>query len=397
VAARLHTLARCVLVGSLVGASIAGAQPDTVRGLYVNRWAAVGPRLWQLIEVAKTTEVNALVIDVKDDRGLLLYRSAVPLAREIRADTTQPMSLARMRAVLDTMKRYGIHPIARVVVAKDPLLAVMREEWAIHRKDDARLVWLDRVGNPWLDPTHPQVWQYAFDIAAEAVKLGFAEVQFDYVRFPDEPRVVEEGLYAKLEGRVRAQVIRDQLGTLREKMKPLGVPMTIDVFGLTATDSTDMGIGQRWEMFVDRADVVLPMTYPSHFAPGTYGLANPNAAPYETIDFALKDVIRRNRGITGAAKVVPWYQDFTFGLPRYAAEQVRLQILAGYANGFHSWMLWNPGSRYSEAALQKDSVAMPAPRSPQRDSKAPTARATPNACSAGTKCRAPSITSKPQP
>jgi hypothetical protein len=232
----------------------------------------------------------------------------------------------------------------------------MREEWAIHYRDDPRLVWRDRAGNPWLDPTQPQIWQYAADIAAEAVKIGFAEVQFDYVRFPDEPRVIEEGLYARLDGRVRAKVIRDQLGMLRERLKPLGAPMTIDVFGLTATDSTDMGIGQRWEMFVDRADVALPMVYPSHFAPGTYGLANPNAAPYETIDNALKDIVRRSRGIAGAAKIVPWYQDFTLGSPRYAAEQVRLQILAGYANGFPSWMLWNPGSRYSEAALQKKSV-----------------------------------------
>ena len=119
-----------------------------------------------------------------------------------------------------------------------------------------------------MDPTHPEIWQYAADISAEAVRLGFSELQFDYVRFPDEDRVIQEGRYAKLEGRVRAQVIRDQLAFLRNLVKPLSVPMGIDVFGLTATDSTDMGIGQRWEMFVDRADVVLPMVYPSHFARG---------------------------------------------------------------------------------------------------------------------------------
>jgi hypothetical protein len=337
------------------------APPDTVRGLYVNRWAAVGNRMWALIELAKTTEVNALVIDVKDDRGLILYRSSVPLAKKIFADTTSPMTTRRMKAVLDSMKLYGIHPIARVVVAKDPLLASARPEWSIHRKDDSTQVWLDRVGKPWLDATQVDVWNYAADLAIEAVKLGFEEVQFDYVRFPDEQRVIEEGLYAKLGGRVRAQVIRDQLSWLRELMKPYSVPMTIDVFGLTATDSTDMGIGQRWEMFADRADVVLPMTYPSHFAPGTYGLKSPNASPYETIDNAMKDIIRRNKRIANPAKIVPWYQDFTLGAPQYGAEQVRLQILAGYANGFHSWMLWNPRSQYSEAALQKDSVAL-APR-----------------------------------
>lgn len=335
------------------------AVPDTMRGLYVNRWAALSPRMWQLIELARTTEVNALVIDVKDDRGLLLYRSSVALAKQINADTASPMAPRRLRQVLDTMKRYGIHAIARVVVAKDPVLASRRPEYAIRRRDDSTASWLDRAGYPWLDPTHPDVWDYAAQVAAEAVRLGFTQVQFDYVRFPDEPHVVEEGLYARMNGRVRAAVIRDQLTRVRERLGPLGVPVTIDVFGLTATDSTDMGIGQRWEMFIDRADVVLPMTYPSHFAPGTYGLPNPSAAPYETIDNALKDIVRRTKGVAGAARIVPWYQDFTLGSPRYDAEHVRLQILAGYANGFHSWMLWNPGSRYSEAALQRDSVTIP--------------------------------------
>src|SRR5206468_5402226 len=142
----------------------------------------------------------------------------------------------------------------------------------------------------------------AADLSAEAVRLGFSELQFDYVRFPDEDRVIDEGRYAKLDGRLRAQVVRDQLGYLRTLVKPLRVRMTIDVFGLTATDTTDMGIGQRWERFVDQTDVVLPMDYPSHFAPGTYKLANPNGHPYETIDHALKDAQRRSAGVTGAAK-----------------------------------------------------------------------------------------------
>ena len=331
------------------------ATPDTLRGLYVNRWAAIGQSMWRLIEVARETEINALVIDVKDDRGLMLYRTDVALAREIGADTTNPMSHSRLRAVLDTMRAHGIYPIARIVVAKDPLLAQARQQWAIRLRSDSTTVWLDRDSTPWLDPTHPEIWKYAADISAEAVRLGFSELQFDYVRFPDEDRVIREGLYARSEGRIRAEVIRDQLGLLRDLVKPLGVPMTIDVFGLTATDSTDMGIGQRWEMFIDRADVVLPMVYPSHFARGTYGLANPNAKPYETIGRALEDAKRRSAGIAGAAKIIPWYQDFTMGAPRYGAEQVRAQIQSGYDSGFYSWILWNPASRYSRSALRPDS------------------------------------------
>jgi hypothetical protein len=253
------------------------------------------------------------------------------------------------------MRTSGVYPIARIVVAKDPLLAARKQEWAIKRKSDLE-PWLDKNKQPWLDPTHPEIWKYAADLAAEAVKLGFSEVQFDYVRFPDESRLIREATFPLMNGRVRAQVIRDQLGYLRSQMKPFKVPMTIDVFGLTATDTTDMGIGQKWEMFVDQADVVLPMNYPSHFAPGTYGLANPNARPYSTLDHALKDAKQRSAGVPNAARVVPWYQDFTMGAPHYYADQVRAQIQAGYDNGIYSWMLWNPGSRYTLSALRRDGV-----------------------------------------
>src|SRR5688500_15976739 len=328
--------------------------PDTLRGLYVNRWAAIGERMGQLIEVAKKTEVNAFVIDVKDDRGFVLYKSRVPLAVQIGADTNSAMSHRRLRALLDTLAAHNIYPIARIVVAKDPLLATAKLDWAIKRKADMQ-PWLDKNGQPWLDPHHREVWQYAVDLAKEAHDLGFSEAQFDYVRFPDEKRLIREAVYPLAKGRFRAQVIREQLGFMRSALKPTGMPVTIDVFGLTATDTTDMGIGQRWEMFIDQADVVLPMVYPSHFAPGTYKIGNPNANPYSTIDRAMKDVKRRSADVPNAAKVIPWYQDFTLGPPRYGPTHVRAQIKAGYDNGFQSWILWNPRSSYNLSALKPES------------------------------------------
>lgn len=341
------------------------ATPNVVRGLYVNRWAALGTRMWELIDVAKRTEVNALVIDVKDDRGFVLYRSNVPLAKEIGADTTRPMSYRRMRMVMDTLRTYGIYPIARIVVVKDPLLAEKKLEWSIKTRTDPTKPWLDKNGKPWLDAHQQGVWQYAADLAKEAINLGFSEVQFDYVRFPDEKRLVREAVFPLANGRVRAQVIREQLGYTRAQLESTGVPMTIDVFGLTATDTTDMGIGQQWEKFIDQADAVLPMVYPSHFAPGTYKLGNPNAAPFATIDHAMADAVRRSAGIPNAAKLVPWYQDFTLGPPRYGAAQVQAQIRAGYKHGVKSWMLWNPGSRYTVDALAPAILAadtLPAPQ-----------------------------------
>lgn len=330
--------------------------PAELRGLYVNRWAALGQRVWQLIDVARATEVNALVIDVKDDRGFVLYRSRVALARQIGADTNRPMRPERLRAILDTMRTHGIYPIARIVVAKDPLLASKKLEWAIRRRDDPGSPWLDKTGKSWLDPHQDGPWRYAAELACEAVDMGFSEVQFDYVRFPDEKRLVREATFPLAAGRERARVIHDQLTMLRARLRPLGVPVTADVFGLTTSDTTDMGIGQKWEMFVDAVDAVLPMTYPSHYAKGTYHLPNPNARPYETIDHALKDAKRRSAGLPNAARIVPWYQDFTLGPPHYGAAEVRAQMRAGRDNGIHSWILWNAGSRYTVDALATDPV-----------------------------------------
>jgi hypothetical protein len=329
------------------------SRPAVVRGLYVNRWAVLGQRMWELIAIAKRTEVNALVLDVKDDRGYVLYRSNVPLAKQIGADSTMPVSANRMRAILDTMRANGIFPIARIVVAKDPVLANAKREWAIQRRSDGK-PWLDKEGNPWLDPHQRAVWSYAADLAAEAVGLGFSEVQFDYVRFPDEPRLVRETRFALAKGRQRATVIRDQLGYLKERVAQLKVPMAIDVFGLTTTDSTDMGIGQKWEQFADQTDIVLPMTYPSHYARGTYGISYPNASPYATIDHAMKDAKARNANVKPAPEIVPWYQDFTMGAPRYGVTQLRAQMKAGYDNGVRSWILWNPGSKYTIGALHPE-------------------------------------------
>jgi hypothetical protein len=325
--------------------------PKVVRGVYVNRWAALGDRGWQLIGLASRTEVNALVIDVKDDRGFVLYRSRVPLAREIGADTNRPMRHERLSAMLDSMRAHHIYPIARIVVAKDPLLANAKLEWAIRRKADPTAPWRDRKGNPWLDPHQDGPWRYAAELACEAVDLGFSEIQFDYVRFPDDKRLVMDATFPLARGRVRAQVIRDQLLATRKRLEPLGVPITADVFGLTATDTTDMGIGQKWEQFVNTVDVVLPMMYPSHYNPGSYGIGNPNAHPYETIAHGLEDAHRRSAPVPGAASLRPWYQDFTLGPPHYTATEVRAQIEAGYAKGVEGWVLWNPRSVYTESAI----------------------------------------------
>ena len=191
-------------------------------------------------------------------------------------------------------------------------------------------------------------------LAEEAIAKGFDEVQFDYVRFPDEPRsrMVRAVFPSRRKGELPREAVRRQVQLLTGLVKPLGVPVTFDVFGLTASATGDLGIGQVWEDFVDVADVVLPMVYPSHYTRGAFGLRTPNAHPYNVVRLALIDALARSRD-PSAAQIRPYLQAFTLGrrLPRYTPFEIREQIRAANDLGIESWVLWNPRSVYLRAAL----------------------------------------------
>jgi len=330
--------------------------PDQVRALYVNAWAFGGSRFRELIRMADETEVNALVIDLKDDTGYLTYASKVPTAiaiganKALRARDTE----ARVREML----AHGIYPIARIVVAKDPLLAERKPAWAI--QSSAGGLWRDRRGTAWVDAFNDSVWVYAAQLAAEAVRMGFAEVQFDYVRFPDEPRsrMASAVFPARRAGETTRAGVTRNLRLLRERMRPFDVPVTLDVFGMTTIMTGDMGIGQVWEDLVSASDVVLPMVYPSHYAAGMYGTQTPNAEPYLVVRRALEDGLRRSALMDRPASIRPYLQAFTLGAPRYTGEHVRAQIRAAADVGIDSWVLWNPRSDYREAGLAPAKLAL---------------------------------------
>ena len=344
-------------------------KPEAVRGIYLNAWAAGSrARRQALIELAEKTEINTFVIDVKDATGYVSYRTRSELARTIGAD--REIRIANIREVLDDLRARGIYPIARIVVFKDPLLAEARPDLAIQRADGT--VWVDHHGEKWVDPYNREIWDYNIELAREAVELGFSEVQWDYVRFPDVPQsYMREAVYPARQDRSRVEAIREFLSYSREALKDLGVPVTADVFGLTTSAGDDMGIGQKWEQLVDVTDVLLPMVYPSHYARGSYGIAYPNANPYTTVKIAIEHALRRTKGVEGAAAIRPWLQDFTLGSPRYGPEHVRAQIRAVYDAGLTEWILWNPGSRYTAAALAPEGgpapdFPIPDPGPPQR-------------------------------
>lgn len=326
-------------------------RPGAVKALYVNAWAFGSSRLWTLVRLADSSAINALVIDVKDDTGCLLYRSQVRTAREIGADRC--VRTRDVKARLDTLHAHGIYPIARIVVAKDPLLARGKPAWSVQSRSGG--LWYDRIGSAWVDAYNDSVWAYSGLLAQEAIRLGFAEVQFDYVRFPDEPRArMATAIFAaRRGGETQREAVRRHIQMLADYVRPMGVPVTFDVFGLAASNTTsDLGIGQVWEDFVGVADVVLPMVYPSHYSRGAFGFRSPNANPYQVVRLALTDALARTR-FPSTTLVRPYLQAFTLGrrLPRYTPTEIRDQIRATQELGLESWVLWNPRSVYQRAAL----------------------------------------------
>lgn len=336
--------------------------PKPIRAIYLNAWAFGGRRFDELVKLADTTEINAFVIDVKDDTGYLTYRSAVPTAVEIGANDQRRTHDTERR--LRVLAEHGIYPIARIVVAKDPLLAAHKPAWSVQQVGGG--LWRDRLGFAWVDAFNDSVWIYAAQLAAEAVRLGFAEVQYDYVRFPDEPasRMATAVFAARDTAETKRQGVARGLGILRERTKRLGVPFTIDVFGLTTTATGDMGIGQYWEDLVSKADVVLPMVYPSHYYRGVYNVRYPNSQPYHVVRRALEDGLRRSGPLGKTAEIRPYLQAFTLGPPRYSPTEVRAQMQAAQDLGIDSWVLWNPRSAYDPAIFHPKATTLSTTRPP---------------------------------
>ena len=344
----------CVWVPTGAGAQdddyVRFPRPQHVRGLYANAWASgSASRMDELVALARRTEVNALVIDIKDASGFVSHRTEVPLAHEIGA--TGEVRIANLPGLLARLEREGIYPIARIVIVQDPIVAEYRPELAV--QDTAGGVWVDSKGLVWLNPYSREVWDYHVAIAREVARMGFPEIQFDYVRFPDAPEEdLNRAVFVGAEGRSKSTAIRELLQYARRHLDDLGVSTTVDVFGVTTSARRDVGIGQVWETFIDAVDVALPMVYPSHYWEGSFGFAEPNAHPYEVVRRAVADAVDRSSRVDGAGLTRPWLQDFSLGAPIYAGAEVRAQIQATYDAGVDEWILWNPGSRYTEAALE---------------------------------------------
>jgi hypothetical protein len=342
-----------------------------VRGIYVSSaTAGTAKRFAQLTDLVDRTELNAMVIDVKDGRGALAF---IPASAALAPFASENPELGALRDLTGPLHEKGIYLIARVFVFQDPWLVEKRPDLAVKRKSGG--IWRDRRGTPWLDPASREVWKYNAAIARDAYAGGFDEVQFDYIRFLSDGDM-SAAAYPAYDGKTaKADVIRSFFGYMdAEVREKSGIPISADLFGLTmwAHDS-DLNIGQKLDSAARHFDYVSPMVYPSHYPSGFEGFANPADHPYEVVhdnlvkgdevfaairkdDLALRE---KNPGLSlKIASVRPWLQDFDLGAD-YTPDMVRAQMKASVDGGASGWIFWNARNVYTESAFAPDKQAAP--------------------------------------
>lgn len=309
-------------------------QAQQARGVHVTfSYASSLDRWSKILQLTEHAQLNTVQLDIKDESGRIGYLSEVKMAQEIGSGR----DMMPIREMLDQLRDLGIYSVGRIVIFRDPFLAQKKPEYMVRDKNGNPL-----GGGVWVDTYNKEVWDYNIALAEEAYNLGFDEVQFDYIRFP-EGLAARTAIYGAADSRDKVDVVADFLSSARNKLGWNRI-LSATVFGFTGYASDDLGIGQRPEHMAPFIDYLSPMVYPSHYSRGNYGFDNPNAHPYEVVDGSLKDFQELIES-TGCG-MRPWLQSFTMGYPAYGRNQIRAQIDATEDNGFKTWLLWNPGVYY---------------------------------------------------
>jgi hypothetical protein len=312
--------------------------PYRIRGVHVTMALASVPG--KMDGYLGLRGLTALEVDVKDENGDVGFlTSRVPLAGKIGA--AKPYYKPRLLA--DAVHKRGVYLIGRVVCFEDPILSAQRPDLAVKRPDGSR--WLNNAGLGWSNPYDQRVWEYNVDVAEAAARAGFDEIQFDYVRFPSDGDL-SQIFYPGKTSTPPKWVIARFVQYAAKRLKPLGVRVSADVFGLSAT--RELGIGQNPRLISRYLDAIYPMVYPSHYGSGEYGLPDPNAAPGQTVAYSLRHFNQVLRG--RKTKLVPWLQDFSLGRT-YTLADVQEQIDSARRAGSIGYMLWNAAGIYTPGAL----------------------------------------------
>lgn len=323
-------------------------QPFAARALYAPAAVFEAPgRLDALLDLIDRTEVNAMVIDVKETDGRLYYSTDLETATEVGAIRETPVF--DLEELLPMLKERGIYTIARMVSMKDNTSAVARPELAV-RNSATGEPWRDNIGGAWLDPSAPGVAEYLASIAGDLADKGFDEVQLDYIRFfSDGPYDVADTNLPNTQS-FRLPAIQRVLRVVSERLDMTKTFLAADCFPIAFIVPDDQGIGQRPEVIMPYVDYFSPMVYPSHYGPGVFGFPVPNDHPYEVIDETLQMMNEEKEGLPVVIR--PWIQDFGYGsFAPYTADQILAEMQAAADNDAKGWMIWNARAIFTESAL----------------------------------------------
>ena len=331
--------------------------PDVIKAIYATSWAVSSEKkLKYLLDLIDTTEINAIVIDVKDFSGYIAYNTDLELPKKYDAVELRMPTLNRL---IKRLHDKNIYIIGRVSIFQDVRLALARPDLALYSSTTGE-VWKDRKGITWMDSTSREVWDYNIAVAKEILARGFDEANFDYIRFASDGNMSDIKYPIWDSSRLKVEEMKDFYAYVREQIPY--APVSADLFGLTTINTDGLGIGQHLEYALPSFDAVAPMTYPSHYASGFIGLTKPAEHPYEVLKYSMVSALARAKQLslvastTPIGKLRPWIQDFDLGAD-YDAQKVRAQIQAwddaavGSPEFYGGWMIWSPSNVYTRGAL----------------------------------------------
>lgn len=339
---------------------------DGVRGVYLTAANVANPEYFDyIIKYIEETELNTVVIDFKDDWGNIIPT----FETDNELIQANMMGAVNMQEILKVLEEKQIYPIARIVTFKDNLLSDLRPDLSFADPATGG-IWQDAAGSQFINPFLQETWDYNLEIAAEAAKMGFKEIQFDYIRFPEGFQDFADDLeynmagYSHLisedpdsRGQERVAAINDFLEYADNYLAPYGVDISADIFGYTAIagNAPDVrGIGQNFASMAERVDTVSSMIYPSHWDFGFFGLDYPDLYPYELINRYMQEEDYVLDQVDNRPNTRPWLQDFTASYLApgtwitYGPNEVQVQINALYENGVREYLLWNAVGEYTE-------------------------------------------------
>jgi hypothetical protein len=322
--------------------------PKEVHGIYMTSWIASSQSLRsKLVAFVDSSEINSVVIDIKDYTGKIAFETDDSVIRDMGSSEKR---IADIREFIEELHRKNIYVIGRVAVFQDVYATKKKPDLAVQKKGGG--IWHDRKGLSFIDPGATEYWNYIVHVSRASEAVGFDEINYDYIRFPSDGQI-SLAIYPYSGKREKQIVLEDFFKYLRKELSNLGIPTSADLFGLTTWIEDDLGIGQVMERAAPHFDFIAPMVYPSHYSAGFNGYKNPAAHPYDVIKVSLDKAVERLKKIgQDPQKLRPWIQDFDLGAD-YGVKEILAQKKAVYDAGLVSWMSWDPGNHYTQDAYKE--------------------------------------------